>query len=108
MSDSGIINKLKRRWGVTSVWQVLLILCVFAATGFTILEIKKPVIAFLEYLGIGEGWLRTTLYILLILPIYQVVLIAYGALVGQYRFFRDFVLRMIYGILRLFGFKRKP
>ena len=107
MSGSSVLDKLKKRWGVTSVWQVLLILAVFAATGFTILEIKKPVIAFLTYLGIGEGWLRTTLYILLILPIYQVVLLTYGFLVGQFTFFRNFVLRMIYGILRLFGVKRK-
>lgn len=107
MSKSNLLEKLKTRWGVTSGWQVLLILAVFAATGFTILEIKKPVIAFLEYAGVGKGWLQTTLYIILILPIYQVVLLTYGFLVGQFTFFRHFVMRMVYGILRLFGVKRK-
>lgn len=107
MSSESIIDKLKKRWGVTSGWQVLIILVVFAATGFTILEIKKPVLWLLDYLGIEEGWVRTVIYILLILPIYQVVLLAYGFLFGQFTFFKNFVLRMLYGILRLFGVRRK-
>jgi hypothetical protein len=107
MPETNVLEKLKKRWGVTSVWQVLLIFAVFAATGFTILEIKKPLIAFLEYVGVGKGWLQTVLYIILILPVYQVVLLTYGFMVGQFAFFRNFVMRMIYGILRLFGIKKK-
>jgi hypothetical protein len=82
------VQRLGRRWGV-SPGKVFVILLVFACTGFTVLLLKRPVVAF--FAGEGEQPLPFTIaYYLLILPVYNVFLLIYGALFGQFRFFWEF------------------
>jgi hypothetical protein len=67
---------------------VLLVLLAFACTGTTILLIKNPLLAFFGIeRGGGQGALNTLLYLLLVLPLYQILLLAYGFIFGQFRFF---------------------
>lgn len=84
----GWMERLGARWGV-SPGRVLIILLVFACTGFTVLFLKKPVVAYFS--GDGEQpLLFTILYYILILPVYNVFLLIYGAIFGQFRFFWEF------------------
>lgn len=87
-------EKLKHRWNVRSGWDVAIILLVFACTGFSILYIKR---ALFDWVGLTEAatWLRWTANILVILPLYQVVLLAWGWLFGKFEFFWQFEKRMI-------------
>ncbi|MEX2512025.1 MAG: DUF6787 family protein [Cyclobacteriaceae bacterium] len=81
------LEKLRAKWKLKSIWQVILVLLVFTCTGFTILFIKQPIF---DLLGIGMesgGFWKTVLYLLLILPLYQVFLLLYGFLFGQFSFF---------------------
>ncbi|MFM8758658.1 MAG: DUF6787 family protein, partial [Methylophilaceae bacterium] len=41
------LDKLQTRWKVGSLFQVILILIVFACTGFTVLFLKRPLFAYL-------------------------------------------------------------
>lgn len=85
--------RLGARWGV-GPGRVLLILLVFACTGFTVMFLKKPIVAF--FAGEGEQpVLFTVLYYILILPVYNVILLVYGALFGQFKFFWEFEKRML-------------
>jgi hypothetical protein len=96
------IDHLQQRWGVNSAWQVLIILVVFACTGFTAMGIKKPIF---DLLGVDEqtpGWLRVLIYIFTVLPAYQVFLLAYGFLFGQFTFFWNFEKRLFGRIGKLF------
>ncbi|MEZ4788677.1 MAG: DUF6787 family protein [Flavobacteriales bacterium] len=78
---------------------MIVILLVFACTGTTVLLLKRPVVAY--FAGDGErSMLFSLLYYLLILPVYNVLLLLYGALFGQFRFFWAFEKRF-FG--RLFG-----
>ncbi len=82
------MERLGARWGV-SPGRVLIILLVFACTGFTVLFLKRPVVAYMS--GDGEQpLLSTILYYILILPVYNVFLLIYGAIFGQFRFFWEF------------------
>ena len=85
------IKKLEDRWKVSTI-QVFLILIVFACTGFTVLFLKKPVV---NYFTGGEAnfWF-SLIYYLLILPVYNVILLVYGFLFGQFTFFWEFEKRM--------------
>jgi hypothetical protein len=87
------IDKLQSRWKVESVFQVVVILIVFACTGFTVLLIKRPLF---NYIFIdGEiPWWASVLYYLLILPVYNVILLFYGFIFGQFRFFWNFEKRL--------------
>jgi hypothetical protein len=88
------LTKLQTRWGVRSIWQVLVILLVFALTGFSILYLKKFVWEFLGITPETTWYYRWSITIFIILPLYQVVLLFYGTLLGQFRFFWEFEKRM--------------
>lgn len=92
------LEKLKERWQVNSIAQVLIILVVFACTGFSVLYLKRFALSFFIDRGFDPTWVRVIYYILL-LPIYNVILLAYGFLFGQSKFFLNFVRRMIHFFL---------
>jgi hypothetical protein len=84
----GFLQRLQSKWQLKSLTQVLLVLLVFACTGTTILLIKNPLLAFFGIeRGGGQGALNTLLYLLLVLPLYQIMLLAYGFVFGQFQFF---------------------
>lgn len=88
------IERLKNRWKLKSAGQVVIVLLVFACTGFTILFIKKPLLHWLAGAK-GDTTLASVLYYIFILPLYNVVLLAYGFLFGQFRFFWEFEKRFM-------------
>ena len=101
-----MIEKLKQRWNVKNGWDVLIILLVFACTGFSILYIKKGLFTVIGLDETAASWLRWTANILIILPLYQVVLLAWGWIWGKFSFFWEFEKRMFRRIGEIFGSKR--
>ena len=77
------IDKLKQRWGVKSTWQVIVILIVFSLAGSSILCVKNPIYQVLHIPADATLWLKIPLMIM----IYQVLLLAWGTLFGQFKFF---------------------
>lgn len=70
MSRPGWIERLRTRWKLKSAGQVVVVLIVFACTGFTVVYLKGPVLRLLA----GDPPFSTTatiLYYVLILPIIQ-------------------------------------
>ena len=101
-----MIEKLKQRWNVRNGWDVLIILVVFACTGFSVLYVKRWLF---ELIGLTENspaWLRWSVNILIILPLYQVILLAWGWIWGQFNFFWEFEKRMFSRIGGLFRSKK--
>lgn len=84
-----------------SAFQVFIILVVFACTGFTVLFLKKPVLGLI----IGEGemplWI-SVVYYLLVLPIYNLLLLFYGLIFGQFHFFWTFEKRFFHRLMSIF------
>lgn len=86
---------LKQRWGLTSNFQLTLIIIVFAITGSASAWLSKP---FCLWLGITKddlGFWFTPIRLLLIFPIYQVLLVTIGFLFGQFKFFWAFEKKML-------------
>lgn len=84
----GFLKRLQSKWELESLFQVVMVLVVFACTGFTILFIKNPILNFFGIeRGGGQGLVNTVLYLLLVLPLYQIFLLVYGAIFGQFKFF---------------------
>lgn len=105
MNKPAWITTLQNRWGVRSTWQVVIILVVFGCTGFTAVGIKRPIF---DWLGVTKEtplWLKTVIYIFTVLPAYQVFLLLYGFLLGQFSFFWAFEKRMFSSIGKLFSRK---
>lgn len=87
------LEKLKARWNVGSLFQVVIILIVFACTGFTVLFLKRPLFAYL-FDGADVPIWATIVYYIVILPVYNVFLLFYGFIFGQFHFFWNFEKRM--------------
>jgi len=96
------ISKLQSRWKAGSAGQVILILLVFTCTGLTVVYLMKPVLKSIFGMN-APGW-ATVAYYFLILPIYNVILLLYGFVFGQFRFFWNFETRLL---RRLFSIFRK-
>ena len=88
------LEKLKKRWNLQSGLQVVVVLIVFACTGFTILFIKKPLLTWLAG-DEGNSTLASVLYYIFILPLYNVILLIYGFIFGQFKFFWAFEKRFM-------------
>ncbi|WP_194973640.1 DUF6787 family protein [Aquiflexum lacus] len=87
MKKQSFLQKLQSKWNLKSLRQVVLVLIVFALTGFTILFIKKPIFDFLGISMERGGFWKTVLYLLLVLPLYQIILLMWGFVFGQFDFF---------------------
>ena len=96
------IAKLQQRWRVGSAFQVIIILVVFACTGFTILFLKGPLFNWL-FNGSPVPLWASIIYYILILPVYNLFLLLYGFVFGQFRFFWDFEKRFFN---RIFGARK--
>jgi hypothetical protein len=107
MADNGWMERLRQRWKLENLRQVIIVLIVFACTGFTVFFIKKPLLHFLAGDG-GDTWTASLLYYIFILPLYNLLLLAYGFLFGQLEFFWKFEARFFNRLLSGFKSKRKP
>jgi hypothetical protein len=98
-----LFKKLKNRWQVNYRFEFITIFIVFALTGSSSARLSDP---FLQMIGIDESATNAVIFwilrILLIFPIYQVLLVAFGWLFGQFSFFWAFEKKM----LKRLGFKK--
>ncbi|CAA0189498.1 conserved membrane hypothetical protein [Tenacibaculum maritimum] len=102
-----MIQKLKKKWGITSNFQLLIILLVFSINGSLSVWLAKPI---LQFLGINATHLNPilflTLRILVMFVLYQLLLVIIGTLFGQYFFFWSMEKRML-NRLGIMGFLKK-
>ncbi|RMB64054.1 prolipoprotein diacylglyceryl transferase [Dokdonia sinensis] len=91
-----LFTKLYKRWGVTYRWELIAMFLVFAITGSTSGKLSDPL---MELIGMSRdltsGWIYWPVRILLIFPIYQVLLVIFGWIFGQYDFFKSFAIKMV-------------
>lgn len=96
-------KKLEGKWVVTYKWEMIRIFIVFAITGSSSAIIGKPIMTLIgitkENLNPFVYWV---LYITIGLIFYQILLVFFGWLFGQFQFFWEFEKKM----LRRIGFKR--
>ena len=99
------MEKLKSRWGIDSNWQLAIIFLVFALTGSSAAKLAAPLC---EIIGITKEAAPWYLYwparILLIFPIYQLLLVFFGWVFGQFQFFWAFEKKMLsrFGLGKVF------
>ena len=86
----------KERWNIKSNWQLFVIIVIFAITGSSAAYLSKPILALF---GISKtsvsGLEYYPLYIILIFPIYQILLVCFGFIFGQFSFFWAFEKKLL-------------
>ncbi|NRD23485.1 hypothetical protein HNV10_09560 [Winogradskyella litoriviva] len=98
-----LFKKLEKKWILDYKWEMIRVFMVFAITGSSSLFIGRPII---KMIGITKENLNPLIYWILFIIIglifYQILLVSFGWLFGQFKFFWEFEKKM----LRRFGLKR--
>ena len=90
------MQKLKTKWGITSNFQLAMILIVFSVTGSCAVVFADPAMTLMNITKSNtSGWIYWPVRILLIFPLYQVLLIFFGTIFGQFAFFWKFEKKML-------------
>ena len=97
------LDRLGSRWNVTPQ-RAVIILIVFACTGCSVMFLKAPILNLL-FDGAVKGLIPSILYFILILPVYNILLLIYGAIFGQFNFFWEFEKRFFKRMGRLIRLK---
>ena len=102
------IYKLKKKWGIKSNFQLVVIFIVFGITGSASVFLGEPILSYLKindelFIDIYLGkYIYIFIKIILIFPLYQILLLIFGAIFFQFTFFWNIEKQ----ILKKIGFKK--
>lgn len=100
------MENLKKRWGITSNYDLIIIFIVFAINGSLSAKISSYGMNFLGINRENTHWFFYYLILLiLVLPLYPFLLMVFGYLFGQSKFFFPFSKKMLKSIGLGFFFK---
>lgn len=101
MEKKKFLEKMQEKWGLRSAFQTIMVLIVFALTGSTVLFLKPFVFDLVGFESVTGFW-GVMLYIVLVFPLYQVLILIYGFLLGQFSFFWNWEKQMVSRMGKLF------
>ena len=91
-----MMEKLKKRWGISSNFQIIKIFIVFGITGSTAAWISDPIC---DTFGITTENLNVFLYwilrIILITVVYKFILVFVAFIFGEFAFFWNFIKKFL-------------
>ena len=91
-----MLKKLKERWGITSNFQIVIIFIVFGITGSVSAYFSGPLTEIIIGANSKLHWsIKLVIRILVLTPIYQVLLLFFGYIFFQYKFFYSFVKKFL-------------
>ncbi|VAX35643.1 hypothetical protein MNBD_UNCLBAC01-275 [hydrothermal vent metagenome] len=79
-----------------------MIMFVFSLAGMSITFVRKPIFHMIGITADTSLWIKTLIYIPLIIPIYQLNLMIFGTLLGQFKFFLEKEKQMGRFLLKIF------
>lgn len=85
--SQSFLERLKQKWGLKSLFQVILILIVFSLTGMTVVLIRPVIFNWFGFDALTPFWIKAVTYVILIFPMYQILILVYGSILGQFSFF---------------------
>ncbi|MBI2968958.1 MAG: hypothetical protein HYY40_14245 [Bacteroidetes bacterium] len=97
-----LFTRLKTKWGITSNLQIIIILLVFSLAGMSILKVQLFLLNLMGITHEKSPVLNTVMHIILIPVVYQVVLLAWALVFGQFGFFWDREKKIGQRLMKLF------
>lgn len=85
-----MMQKLKDKWNVESDFQLILIFISFSLAGSFTIYVRKPIFSLLGYDDTTPFLLKAITYIFTVTPSYFILLIIFGTMLGQFKFFWAF------------------
>ena len=82
-----MFERIKEKWGIKRNIDRVLILKCFSLAGSSVVFVKGYYFDFLGFTEETPFWLKTIAYLLFIFPAYQLLLLGYAIVLGQFPFF---------------------
>ncbi len=82
-----MLSRLKQKWSIASPWQFWAIMLTFSLAGMAITQVRRPLFHLFGIEPETPFWIKTVVYLASIFPLYQLFLLIFGTLLGQFRFF---------------------
>ncbi len=82
-----MLHRFKKKWNIESNFQLIVVLFVFSITGSAAMVVRKFVFHLVGIQPDTSLFIKVPLYIIVLIPSYQLLLLVVGTLLGQYRFF---------------------
>lgn len=98
-----IIEKLKQRWQLKTVRQVILVLIIFSLAGMSCLYVRSLVFNLIGINSHTPTWLKTILWIVVDVTSYQILFLFYGFVLGQFEFVWRFEKKSINRVKKIFS-----
>lgn len=86
-----LIEKLKKRWELESTWEIAVVLFIFSISGRSVLFVRKWAFGWLGFGSQTPWWEIIVAWILIVVPAYQILLLFFGTILGQFNFAWNFV-----------------
>ncbi len=100
--EKNYLERLKDKWGIKRNIDFVLILIVFALTGTSAAYLGKPILKAIPILNELPTPLYVLLRLLIVLPIYQLLLLMFGFIFGQFNFFWNFEKKTFNSMKKMF------
>ncbi len=81
------LEHLKQKWGIKNNLDFFLIMVVFSLAGLNVTLVRKPIFHLFGLTTATALWIKSVTYLLFVFPTYQLSLLFYGSLLGQFKFF---------------------
>lgn len=98
-----LLKKLKERWKVKYLYQVVLILVIFSITGMAALYVRRFAFGLLGFDSQTPLWAQILAWLLIVVPSYQVLFLLIGFLFGQFEFVWRFEKKNVRRVKNLFS-----
>jgi len=81
-------ERLKSKWGIESNFSFWMIMLTFTLAGSSISQIRPLYWGLLGFTKESPSmWVKVPTYLLLVFPTYQISLMIFGTILGQFKFF---------------------
>ncbi len=81
------VQRLKTKWNIQSDWDFWMIMLSFSLAGMAIMPVRKLIFHLVGITDHTALWIKALVYLPLIPPVYQIGLLFFGTLLGQFPFF---------------------
>jgi len=108
MSEPNWVTHLKKKWNINSNWDFIVIMLVFSLAGMSIVYVRKPLFYLFGITAATPFWIKFLTWLAIVFPTYQINLIIFGFLLGQFNFFWEKEKQMGRFFVRIFSGKKSP
>ena len=87
MGEPSFVKKLKHKWQIKNNWDFTIIMLVFSLAGMVIVYERKPLFHLFGITTSTPFLIKFICWLLIVFPAYQINLLIFGTLLGQFSFF---------------------